>query len=56
MKTEWEEFKQIWAKDGFGQPRTAASKVALIIYCIPVAIAILCLVAWYGLVDMFGKR
>lgn len=39
--TPWQEFKQIWDYDGWGQPRTALSKVALCCYLvyIPVAVA-----------------
>ena len=56
MKQEMQELKQIWTTDGWGQPRTAASKVALVFYIMGLGIFMASVLAWYGLADMFGKK
>jgi hypothetical protein len=35
--TSWQEFKDIWDTDGWGQPRTILSKIALCFYFVYVA-------------------
>lgn len=53
--TAWEEFKQIWSTDGWGQPRTAASKVALIFYTIGVAVFAIGVIIWLNIQDLAEK-
>jgi hypothetical protein len=55
--TPWQEFSEIWSTDGFGQPRTAASKVALIFYTAGLGIFMVSALVWFGIVDLFkGKK
>jgi hypothetical protein len=39
--TAWQEFKEIWDRDGWGQPRTVLSKIAVCFYLVYVALFIM---------------
>ena len=56
MKQEIQELKQIWTTDGWGQPRTLVSKVALVFYIMFVGIFMLSAMAWYSMLNMFGVK
>lgn len=61
--TLWLEFKEIWDKDGWGQPRTVPSKIALCIYLVYIPFAVIGTILYmeiiqpcYNAVKQFFKK
>lgn len=54
--TLWQEFKQIWTTDGWGQPRTVPSKIALCFYVFGLSFVVAALFVYFeAIVPVYEK-